>query len=184
MFTLRAGFGIKKSLTGHIITRIFVCDKEGFKRPEREGAQLVVRQEMDVEHRLSDGFVIQAHIVRWSEIINSFFDGFVSSSTPLSEFLGQYAKAVSKRRADEEREDLLSMNSRARACLLTRKSEPEDLLNSAIAGFGTGALLGRLQGESSLYHLLGQSNRKEQSWVIFINSSVKTIELSEISGKS
>ncbi|GAV70729.1 Tim17 domain-containing protein [Cephalotus follicularis] len=29
---------------------------------------------------------------------------------------------------------------------ITRKSEPDDLLNSAIAGFGTGALLGRLQG--------------------------------------
>ncbi|KAJ4828849.1 hypothetical protein Tsubulata_010511 [Turnera subulata] len=29
---------------------------------------------------------------------------------------------------------------------VTRKSEPDDLINSAIAGFGTGALLGRLQG--------------------------------------
>ncbi|GMH17684.1 hypothetical protein Nepgr_019525 [Nepenthes gracilis] len=28
----------------------------------------------------------------------------------------------------------------------SRKSEPDDLLNSAVAGFGTGALLGRLQG--------------------------------------
>ncbi|XP_022157212.1 uncharacterized protein LOC111023975 [Momordica charantia] len=27
-----------------------------------------------------------------------------------------------------------------------RKSEPDDLMNSAIAGFGTGAILGRLQG--------------------------------------
>ncbi|KDP26355.1 hypothetical protein JCGZ_17513 [Jatropha curcas] len=29
---------------------------------------------------------------------------------------------------------------------VTRKSEPDDLINSAIAGFGSGALLGRLQG--------------------------------------
>ncbi|KAJ9169784.1 hypothetical protein P3X46_017936 [Hevea brasiliensis] len=29
---------------------------------------------------------------------------------------------------------------------VTRKSEPDDLMNSAIAGFGSGALLGRLQG--------------------------------------
>ncbi|XP_028767074.1 uncharacterized protein LOC114724786 isoform X1 [Neltuma alba] len=30
--------------------------------------------------------------------------------------------------------------------IATRKTGPDDLLNSAIAGFGTGALLGRLQG--------------------------------------
>ncbi|XP_050205864.1 uncharacterized protein LOC126655659 [Mercurialis annua] len=29
---------------------------------------------------------------------------------------------------------------------VSRKSEPDDLINSAVAGFGTGALLGRLQG--------------------------------------
>lgn len=29
---------------------------------------------------------------------------------------------------------------------ITRKSEQDDLMNSAIAGFGTGAILGRLQG--------------------------------------
>ncbi|KGN44634.1 uncharacterized protein LOC101211202 [Cucumis sativus] len=29
---------------------------------------------------------------------------------------------------------------------VSRRSEPDDLMNSAIAGFGTGALLGRLQG--------------------------------------
>lgn len=29
----------------------------------------------------------------------------------------------------------------------TRKSHPDDLLNSVIAGFGTGAILGRLQGQ-------------------------------------
>ena len=29
----------------------------------------------------------------------------------------------------------------------TRKTGPDDLLNSAIAGFGTGAILGRLQGK-------------------------------------
>ncbi|WCJ37996.1 Mitochondrial import inner membrane translocase subunit Tim17/Tim22/Tim23 family protein [Euphorbia peplus] len=29
---------------------------------------------------------------------------------------------------------------------VTRKSEPDDLINSVIAGFGTGAILGRLQG--------------------------------------
>lgn len=28
----------------------------------------------------------------------------------------------------------------------TRKTGPDDILNSAVAGFGTGALLGRLQG--------------------------------------
>ncbi|KAG5567262.1 hypothetical protein RHGRI_002727 [Rhododendron griersonianum] len=28
----------------------------------------------------------------------------------------------------------------------SRKAEPDDLLNSAIAGFGSGAILGRLQG--------------------------------------
>lgn len=29
---------------------------------------------------------------------------------------------------------------------VTRKTGPDDLVNSAIAGFGTGAILGRLQG--------------------------------------
>lgn len=29
---------------------------------------------------------------------------------------------------------------------VVRKSEPDDLVNSAVAGFGSGALLGRLQG--------------------------------------
>lgn len=29
---------------------------------------------------------------------------------------------------------------------MTRKSEPDDLLNSAIGGFASGAILGRLQG--------------------------------------
>lgn len=29
---------------------------------------------------------------------------------------------------------------------VSRKAEPDDLLNSAIAGFGSGAILGRLQG--------------------------------------
>lgn len=33
----------------------------------------------------------------------------------------------------------------------SRTSKPDDLLNSAIGGFGSGALLGRLQGE---FHLL------------------------------
>jgi len=29
---------------------------------------------------------------------------------------------------------------------VTRKTGPDDLFNSALAGFGTGAILGRLQG--------------------------------------
>ncbi|PWA37396.1 Mitochondrial inner membrane translocase subunit Tim17/Tim22/Tim23/peroxisomal protein PMP24 [Artemisia annua] len=32
---------------------------------------------------------------------------------------------------------------------LSRYSEPDDLFDSAIAGFGTGALLGKLQGDHS-----------------------------------
>ncbi|XP_052624745.1 protein FAR1-RELATED SEQUENCE 5-like [Lactuca sativa] len=48
-----------------------------------------------------------------SESINSFFDGFVNSSTMLNEFVIQYDKAVKSRRAAEEDEDFKTMNSRA-----------------------------------------------------------------------
>lgn len=33
---------------------------------------------------------------------------------------------------------------------VTRKSEPDDLFNSALGGFASGAILGRLQGQNSL----------------------------------
>ncbi|CAI9284600.1 unnamed protein product [Lactuca saligna] len=48
-----------------------------------------------------------------SESINSFFDGFVNSSTMLNEFVIQYDKAVKSRREAEEDEDFKTMNSRA-----------------------------------------------------------------------
>ena len=48
-----------------------------------------------------------------SESINSFFDGFVNSSTMLNEFVIQYDKAVKSQRAAEEDEDFKIMNSRA-----------------------------------------------------------------------
>ncbi|CAI9294313.1 unnamed protein product [Lactuca saligna] len=47
-----------------------------------------------------------------SESINSFFDGFVNSSTMLNEFVVQYDKAVASRRAAEEDEDFKTINSR------------------------------------------------------------------------
>ncbi|XP_039127221.1 protein FAR1-RELATED SEQUENCE 5-like [Dioscorea cayenensis subsp. rotundata] len=46
-----------------------------------------------------------------SESINSFFDGFVNSQTPLDEFVMQYDKALCARRNDEENEDFKTLNS-------------------------------------------------------------------------
>lgn len=46
-----------------------------------------------------------------SESINSFFDGYVNSNTPLSEFIEQYEKAIKSRRDMEEKEDLVSMTT-------------------------------------------------------------------------
>ncbi|XP_039146872.1 protein FAR-RED ELONGATED HYPOCOTYL 3-like [Dioscorea cayenensis subsp. rotundata] len=46
-----------------------------------------------------------------SESINSFFDGFVNSQTPLDEFVMQYDKALCDRRNDEENEDFKTLNS-------------------------------------------------------------------------
>lgn len=44
-----------------------------------------------------------------SESINAFFDGFVHSSTPLSEFIDQYDNAVADRRNKELDEDFVCM---------------------------------------------------------------------------
>lgn len=46
-----------------------------------------------------------------SESMNSFFDGYVNSNTPLSEFIEQYEKAIASRRDAEEKEDLISMTT-------------------------------------------------------------------------
>ncbi|CAK7349389.1 unnamed protein product [Dovyalis caffra] len=48
---------------------------------------------------------------------------------------------------------------------VTRKSEPDDLVNSAIAGFGSGALLGRLQGE--VFFRLAESLGHQKDRCIF-----------------
>ncbi|CAI9300285.1 unnamed protein product [Lactuca saligna] len=59
-----------------------------------------------------DIFLAGMSITGRSESINSFFDGFVNSSTMLNEFVVQYDKAVVSRRAAEEDEDFKTMNSR------------------------------------------------------------------------
>ncbi|KAK1365826.1 hypothetical protein POM88_041387 [Heracleum sosnowskyi] len=47
-----------------------------------------------------------------SESINAFFDGFVSTTTPLSEFIDQYDNAVTKRRDTEEKEDFFCITTK------------------------------------------------------------------------
>ncbi|KAL6558720.1 hypothetical protein OROMI_019070 [Orobanche minor] len=46
-----------------------------------------------------------------SESMNAYFDGYVNSMTPLSEFIKQYDKAVLDRREKEEKEDLITMRT-------------------------------------------------------------------------
>ena len=59
------------------------------------------------------GFFVGMTTSGRSESIHSFFDGFVNSNTMLNEFVIQYDKAVNSRRAAEEDEDFMTMNSRA-----------------------------------------------------------------------
>ncbi|XP_023753929.1 protein FAR1-RELATED SEQUENCE 5-like [Lactuca sativa] len=61
---------------------------------------------------LKDIFLAGMTISGRSESINSFFDDFVNLSTMLNDFLIQYDKAVSSRRAAKEDEDFKTMNSR------------------------------------------------------------------------
>ncbi|KAH7677538.1 FHY3/FAR1 family protein [Dioscorea alata] len=65
-----------------------------------------------------------------NESINSFFDGFVNTQTPLDEFVMQYDKALSTRRNVEESEDFKTSNS--------------------IANFYTGHPIERHAGEAKL----------------------------------
>ncbi|WOH14465.1 hypothetical protein DCAR_0933984 [Daucus carota subsp. sativus] len=46
-----------------------------------------------------------------SESMNSFFNGYVNSNTPLSDFVDQYEKPIASRRDTEENEDLISMTT-------------------------------------------------------------------------
>src|SRR5436190_18737432 len=46
-----------------------------------------------------------------SESINAFFDGYVNSKTNLIDFVNQYDKAVSSRRAAELNEDFMTLNT-------------------------------------------------------------------------
>ena len=51
-----------------------------------------------------------------SESMNSFFDGFVHSQTPLANFVRQYDRALQSRRFDEEQEDFKTLNSKPVLC--------------------------------------------------------------------
>ncbi|GKV49141.1 hypothetical protein SLEP1_g55907 [Rubroshorea leprosula] len=53
-----------------------------------------------------------------SESINSFFDGYVNSMTPLFEFVGQYAKALQCCRDEEVNEDMWTMRAKPNPCHL------------------------------------------------------------------
>lgn len=46
-----------------------------------------------------------------SENMNSYFDGYVNSTTPLSQFVEQYDNVVSNRGDKEEDEDLMTMTT-------------------------------------------------------------------------
>ncbi|KAK1390279.1 hypothetical protein POM88_018457 [Heracleum sosnowskyi] len=64
-----------------------------------------------VKAYLRDTFFAGMKSSQRSEIINSFFDGYVNSNTPLSEFIEQYEKAIKSRRDTKEKEDLVSMTT-------------------------------------------------------------------------
>ncbi|GKV50645.1 hypothetical protein SLEP1_g57346 [Rubroshorea leprosula] len=53
-----------------------------------------------------------------SESINSFFDGYVNFMTSLSEFVGQYAKALQCHRDEEVNEDMWTMRAKPSLCHL------------------------------------------------------------------
>ncbi|XP_039138738.1 protein FAR1-RELATED SEQUENCE 5-like [Dioscorea cayenensis subsp. rotundata] len=73
----------------------------------------------DYNNRLHRSASTEAFESKWagmtstqrSKSINSFFDGFVNSQTPLDEFVMQYDKALCARRNDEENEDFKTLNS-------------------------------------------------------------------------
>ncbi|GAV72633.1 LOW QUALITY PROTEIN: hypothetical protein CFOL_v3_16121, partial [Cephalotus follicularis] len=58
-------------------------------------------------------FMMPFALFTGSESINAFFDGFVNSNTPLHEFVEQYDMALQSRRQAKEREDYMTMNSKA-----------------------------------------------------------------------
>ncbi|GLT28429.1 hypothetical protein SLA2020_033640 [Shorea laevis] len=67
---------------------------------------------------LRDTFFVGMRSSQKSESINSFFDGCVNSITPLSEFVGQYAKALQCRRDEEVNEDMWTMRAKPNPCHL------------------------------------------------------------------
>ncbi|GLT33421.1 hypothetical protein SLA2020_080150 [Shorea laevis] len=67
---------------------------------------------------LRDTFFAGMRSSQRSESINSFFDGYVNSMTPLSEFVGQYAKALQCRRDEEVNEDMWTMRAKPNPCHL------------------------------------------------------------------
>ncbi|XP_063941179.1 protein FAR1-RELATED SEQUENCE 5-like [Daucus carota subsp. sativus] len=64
-----------------------------------------------VKAYLKDTFFAGMKSSQRSESMNSFFDGYVNSNTPLSDFVDQYEKAIASRRDTEEKEDLISMTT-------------------------------------------------------------------------
>nr|KAJ0220366.1 hypothetical protein LSAT_V11C200053570 [Lactuca sativa] len=106
-----------------------------------------------------------------SESINSFFDGFVSSSTMLNEFVIQYDKAVKSRRAAEEDEDFKTMNSRAvlssvhlieaKADDLTIQEKPIAFENSS-QGYYVGLSEINMTPQISVRDPLGPTNTKSR----------------------
>ena len=61
---------------------------------------------------LNDVFMVEMSTNQRFESINSFFDSYVHSQTPISEFVFQYDKALSSRQNAEEREDLMTMSTK------------------------------------------------------------------------
>ncbi|GLT59106.1 hypothetical protein SLA2020_319450 [Shorea laevis] len=65
-----------------------------------------------IDAYLKDIFFAGLRSSQWNEGINSFFDGYVNSLTPLHQFVEQYWKAVQCRCDLEENEDLWTMRSK------------------------------------------------------------------------
>ncbi|GKV04010.1 hypothetical protein SLEP1_g16228 [Rubroshorea leprosula] len=70
----------------------------------------------NTRHR--DTFFAGMRSSKRSESINSFFDGYVNSMTPLFEFVGQYAKALQCHRDEEVNEDMWTMRAKPNPCHL------------------------------------------------------------------
>ncbi|KAK1358839.1 hypothetical protein POM88_043313 [Heracleum sosnowskyi] len=119
----------QSELTPKLIEDCQILDHSRSKNSKSENLQDAYIDELDIDSGAEasvmphEGMLFQSHdeasvkphegvkSSQRSESMNSFFNGYVNSNTPLSEFVEQYKKAIISHRDAAKKEDLISMTT-------------------------------------------------------------------------